>query len=65
MKAPTLIIHAVDDMVVPISQARRFYEKLKVEKKFIEIEHGGHVFENYNVRRRIEREVLDWVKRHL
>jgi|GEM_PF-4648132 dipeptidyl aminopeptidase/acylaminoacyl peptidase len=52
-------------MVVPISQARRFYEKLKVEKKSIEIEHGGHVFEDYNVRRRIEREVLDWVKRHL
>lgn len=65
IKAPTLIIHSIDDMVVPISQAKRFYEKLKVEKKFIEIEHGGHVFDDYNVRRRIEQEVLDWVKRHL
>lgn len=65
VKAPTLIIHAVDDAVVPISQSKRFYEKLKVEKKFVEIERGGHVFDDYNVRRRIEAEILDWIRRHL
>ena len=48
IKAPTLIIHAIDDVVIPISQAKRFFERLKVEKKFIEIEHGGHVFEDYD-----------------
>jgi len=65
VKAPTLIIHAVDDVVVPISQSRRFYEKLKVEKKLVEIERSGHVFDDYNARRKIEKEVLDWIKRHL
>jgi len=65
VKAPTLIIHAVDDVVVPISQSKRFYEKLKVEKKLVEIERSGHVFDDYNVRKRIEAEVLDWIKRHL
>jgi len=65
VKAPTLIIHAADDAVVPISQSKRFYEKLKVEKKFVEIERSGHVFDDYNVRRRIEAEVLDWIKKHL
>ncbi|MCC6003082.1 MAG: alpha/beta fold hydrolase [Thermofilum sp.] len=65
VRAPTLIVHAVDDFMVPISQAKRFYEKLRVEKKFVEIERGGHVFDDYEVRRRIEGEVLDWVKKHL
>jgi len=65
VKAPTLIIHAADDVVVPISQSKRFYEKLKVEKKFVEIERSGHVFDDYNVRRRVEAEVLDWIKKHL
>ncbi|MEM3138386.1 MAG: alpha/beta fold hydrolase, partial [Thermofilaceae archaeon] len=64
IKAPTLIVHAVDDQVVPISQARRFYEKLEVEKKFLEVS-AGHVFDNYNVRREIEKEVLAWIKAYL
>lgn len=64
IKAPTLIIHAIDDIVIPISQARRFFERLKAEKKFIEIEHGGHVFEDYDTRRRIEKEILDWIKQY-
>jgi len=62
IKVPTLIIHAIDDAVIPISQAKRFFERLKAEKKFIEIEHGGHVFEDYNIRRRIENEILNWIK---
>lgn len=64
IKAPTLIVHAVDDQVVPISQAKRFYDKLKVEKKFLEVR-AGHVFDDYHVRREIEREVVAWIKAHL
>ena len=64
VKAPTLIIHATDDEVVPISQAKRFYEKLKVEKKFLEVK-SGHVFNDYHVRRQVESEILSWVKSHL
>jgi len=64
VKAPTLIVHAVDDEVVPIGQARRFYEKLRVEKKLLEVR-AGHVFNDYHVRREIEREVLSWIRAHL
>lgn len=62
--APTLVVHATDDEVVPLSQAKRFYEGLKVEKKFVEVR-GGHVFNDYGVRRLIESEVLSWISGHL
>lgn len=64
VKAPTLIVHATDDNLVPIDHAKRFYEKLKVEKKFLEVT-GGHVFMDYWLRRRIESEITAWIKAHL
>jgi len=64
VRAATLIIHASDDKVVPISQARRFYERLGVEKKFVEVR-GGHVFEDYRVRREVIEEVVAWLRDHL
>lgn len=64
IKAPTLIVHALDDETVPISQPKRFYEQLRTEKKFLEVT-GGHVFNNYQVRRRIEQEILSWISSHL
>ncbi|MCS7104788.1 MAG: alpha/beta fold hydrolase [Thermofilaceae archaeon] len=63
IKAPTLIVHSTDDEVVPISQSKKFYENLKVEKKLLEV-NGGHVFNDYQVRRQIEQEVLSWIKTH-
>ncbi|RLF04701.1 MAG: hypothetical protein DRK00_06140 [Thermoprotei archaeon] len=64
VRAATLIIHSPDDKVVPISQAKRFYEKLRVEKKFVEVR-GGHVFEDYHVRREVIEEVVAWLRDHL
>lgn len=64
VRAATLIIHAVDDKVVPASQARRFYERLRCEKKMVEVR-GGHVFEDYGVRREVVGEVVAWLRDHL
>ncbi len=63
--APTLIIHSVDDELVPISQARDFYRLLRAEKKFVELKKGGHVFNDYYIRQRVIEEVTSWMKRHL
>lgn len=64
IRAPTLQIHAVDDEAVPIANARFSFEALKVKKKFVEVK-GGHVFNDYWVRRQVESEVLAWVREHL
>lgn len=64
VRAPTLMIHAVDDALVPIDHARRFFEKLRAEKKFVEVK-GGHVFMDYWLRRQLEGEVVSWVRAHL
>jgi len=64
VQVPTLIIHAVDDEIVPIDQARRFYERLEVEKRLIEVR-GGHVFNDYHVRQRVLSEIAEWMKEHL
>lgn len=64
VQAPTLMIHAVDDTLVPIDHARRFYERLKTERKFIEVK-GGHVFNGYHLRRLIISEIVEWLRKHL
>jgi len=64
VRAPTLIVHAVDDEVVPIDQSRRFYERLRVPKRLVEVR-GGHVFNDYWVRRQIEGEILSWIRQYL
>lgn len=64
IKAPTLIIHAVDDGVVPINQSRRFYKDLRVEKRFVELS-GGHVFNDYKARERLITEVRNWFISHI
>ncbi|MEM1509528.1 MAG: alpha/beta fold hydrolase, partial [Thermofilaceae archaeon] len=63
VRAPTLVIHSVDDEVAPISRAKEFYEKLTGEKKFVEVR-GGHVFNDYHVRRQVESEVLAWLREY-
>jgi len=64
IKAPTLIIHATDDNVVPISQSRKFIEGLNVEKRLLEVS-GGHVFNDYKVREMITGEIKKWLASHL
>lgn len=64
VRAPTLMVHAVDDTLVPIDHARRFYERLKAEKRLLEVS-GGHVFWDYHLRRRIIAEVVAWIRAHL
>ena len=41
IRAPTLFLHAIDDQVVPISEARRLFEAARSEKRFVELR-GGH-----------------------
>ncbi|MCS7104844.1 MAG: alpha/beta fold hydrolase [Thermofilaceae archaeon] len=64
IKAPTLQIHAVDDEAVPLDRAKASFEALNVKKKFLEVK-GGHVFNDYNVRREVEAVVLSWIREHL
>ncbi|MEM3982739.1 MAG: alpha/beta fold hydrolase [Thermofilum sp.] len=64
VRAPTLQIHAVDDEAVPLDRAKQSFEALKVKKKFVEVK-GGHVFNDYHVRRQVEKEILAWIKEHL
>ena len=42
IKTPLLILHGKQDQIVPITQARRLYEKAKEPKQFAEFEEGAH-----------------------
>lgn len=48
---PTLIVHSTDDATVPIAQSRKFCSMLRTTAMLLELERGGHVFEDYGVRR--------------
>mgnify|MGYP005646248221 CR=1 FL=1 len=63
---PTLIVHAVDDDVVPSEQSRRFFQGLRTrDKKLVLLEEGGHVFTTYSSRRRVIEEVTAWFREKL
>ena len=40
--APTLFIHARDDLLIPVAHSRRLFELSEAEKAFVEVR-GGHV----------------------
>jgi len=65
IKAPTLIIHAKNDEVVPYAQSAEFYNRLRAEKKLVLLEEGGHVFATPASRLRVLEEVTEWIKRTL
>ncbi len=46
IQCPVLVIHSLDDTVVPFAHARRLYEMIRQPKKFVEIRgsHGGGKF---------------------
>jgi len=65
VKSPTLIIHAKNDEAVPYTQSVEFYSKLRVEKKLILLDEGGHVFTTYVSRSRVIEEVSEWARHTL
>ncbi len=63
IKAPTLLIHAKDDNVVPYTQSLEFHQRLVVEKKrLVVLDEGGHVFSTYTSKSRVIKEVVEWLK---
>ncbi|MCD6509654.1 MAG: alpha/beta fold hydrolase [Thermoprotei archaeon] len=66
MSAPTLIIHAKDDSVVPYTQSTKFFKALHIQdKELILLEEGGHVFSTYESRRSAIKQCTSWLIRHL
>ncbi len=66
---PMLIVHAVDDELVPVSQSRKLYEALRkadVESEFIELAagDGGHGSKSFNTPNTMEK-VTKFFEKHL
>ncbi|MEM3384419.1 MAG: hypothetical protein QXE78_02670 [Nitrososphaeria archaeon] len=40
------------------AQKGKFYERLKIKKRFVEVR-GGHVLNDYFIRRQVENEILN------
>jgi fermentation-respiration switch protein FrsA (DUF1100 family) len=41
--SPMLFLHGSDDEVVPIAEARQLFDAARADKRFVEINGGGHV----------------------
>lgn len=65
IKAPTLVIHGVNDERVPRDAAAREYARLgAAEKELVWAEEGGHVLTVDFGRDRVIRLVVEWITRH-
>jgi carboxylesterase len=65
IKAPTLVIHGVNDERVPPDAAAREYARLgSPEKELVWAREGGHVLTVDVGRARIIGLVVDWISRH-
>jgi len=68
VKAPILIVHGVDDSVVPIEQARWMNSKLKREKKnvrYIELKGDDHWLSGASTRTQMLRELETFLGEHI
>ncbi|KXA96455.1 hypothetical protein AKJ39_04415 [candidate division MSBL1 archaeon SCGC-AAA259J03] len=61
---PTILFHGVEDEVVPIQDSKRFYDLIEVDKEFVEVRGGGHVFVLERDREVLER-AAEWFSRYL
>jgi carboxylesterase len=65
IKAPTLVVHGVNDERLPPDAASREYDRLGApEKQLVWAEQGGHVLTVDVGRERIIELVVDWITRH-
>jgi carboxylesterase len=65
IKAPTLVIHGVNDERVPLDAAEREYARLGApEKKLVWADEGGHVLTVDVGRGRVIKLVVDWISGH-
>ena len=68
VKAPILIVHGVDDSVVPIEQARWMNSKLKREKKnvrYVELKGDDHWLSGASTRTQMLRELEIFFAEHI
>ena len=65
ISCPTLIFHGTFDGLVPISHARRLYEKLKSEKMLEIIPGGDHIFSHPMHLFQIVKTSSEWFQKHL
>jgi len=62
---PSLIIHCMDDEVLPVSFAKNLASQLKGKVELLLLERGGHVFSDYYVKKKVMNVVLEWFKSYL
>ena len=65
--SPMLIVHAVDDAVVPIAQSRRLHEVLQktgVASELLELPDGGHSFRRLTTPETLEK-ITKFFEKHL
>lgn len=65
IRAPTLIIHSMDDIIVPYAQALHFFKILKCKKRLLTISRGGHTFEVFEEREKVIKEACAWMEKWL
>ncbi len=63
LNLPLLIIHAIDDEVVPIKESEKIAKKyhLKLERLL----NGGHKFEDYDQQKLLIKKTIDWIKKNI
>ena len=67
-KAPVLLIHGEEDLVVNIDQSKKMYRKLKSAKKeveFIKLKDENHHLINLETRKQALKATIDFVNKHL
>jgi len=58
---PVIVLHAADDMVVPIVQSRKFFHALRSPKKFVRLTHADHHLSRAAYTDEVLEEVLTWL----
>jgi alpha-beta hydrolase superfamily lysophospholipase len=58
--SPVLVMHAVNDTVVPIAQSKRFLRALRGPKKFVQLTHADHHLSATKYTDKVLEEVLTW-----
>jgi dipeptidyl aminopeptidase/acylaminoacyl peptidase len=65
IKAITLMIHGEKDEAVPLEMTKKFFARLKCQKKLIIIKRGGHAISKTFYEDRVVSLTVNWFKKHL
>ena len=65
IECPTFIIQGSKDKAVRLSENKKFYNKLKVKKKFLVIQDGDHQFRKITALNKSIVEATGWFNKYL